>query len=85
MNKYKLFRSEFGYYYRGKNSIQNVIAPHYAFFFEPVDGRFDTRIYHIVSAVKGEASQIVSDDQNLELERKQNNIKDITPAQEKSL
>ena len=40
-------------------------------------------IYFIVSAVKGEAAQIVDNDYQLELDRKANKIKDIAPAQEK--
>lgn len=83
MNDYRIVRQEFGYLFLGKNSIQNIIAPHYAFFFAPTNSRFDTQIYHIVSAVKGEAAQIVDNDYQLELDRKANKIKDIAPAQEK--
>lgn len=83
MNDFRIVRQEFGYLFLGKNSIQNIIAPHYAFFFAPTSNRVDTQNYFIVSAVKGEAAQIVDNDYQLELDRKANKIKDIAPAQEK--
>ena len=79
----KMVRKEFGYFYWGKNSIQNIIAPYYVFFFQPADGEFDTTTYYIVSAVKGDAAKIVEQDYALEQARKAEQLKNVKPAQEK--
>jgi hypothetical protein len=38
LDQYTLSREEFGYMVRGRNSAQTVVAPHYAYFYEPKDG-----------------------------------------------
>lgn len=83
LDDHHMVRHEFGYFYWGKNSIQNIIAPHYVFFFEPANGHYKTRTYYIVSAVKGEYAKLVNDDYQLEVMRKMNQIKNIKPEEEK--
>jgi hypothetical protein len=83
LDRLKMVRKAFGYFYWGKNSIQNIIAPYYVFFFQPADGEFDTTNYYIVSAVKGDAAKIVEQDYALEQARKAEQLKNVKPAQEK--
>ncbi|RYZ44050.1 MAG: hypothetical protein EOO71_00840 [Myxococcaceae bacterium] len=35
LGDYKLTRAELGYYRLGRNSVQSVLVPHYAYFYEP--------------------------------------------------
>ncbi len=70
LSGYVVSRREFGYFAWGKNSIQNVIAPYYVFFFSPADSEFDTVVYRIVPAVKGKYAEMVKNDYELEVQRK---------------
>jgi hypothetical protein len=36
--QFKVTRREFGYFMHGRKSVQTVLVPHYAFFFEPMPG-----------------------------------------------
>ncbi|WP_394824750.1 hypothetical protein [Pendulispora albinea] len=49
--QYRVVRSEFGYYRLGRDNTQNVVAPHYGFFYEPVDG-VSKKVIEFVPALK---------------------------------
>ncbi|MBQ9817987.1 MAG: hypothetical protein IJM59_11075 [Proteobacteria bacterium] len=75
---YIVTRREFGYFAWGKNSIQNVIAPYYVFFFSPTDSDVDTVVYRIVTAVKGKYAELVQKDYELEVQRKKERMENDT-------
>ena len=73
LDNYKLARSEFGYLRHGRNNLQSLVAPHYAFIFEPADDKsIGRKIVEIVPAVAepGMAS-LIAKDAGLDLLRKQ--------------
>jgi hypothetical protein len=69
LDQYKPSRSEFGYFRRGAGSVQNVIGPYYAFFYDSVSG-YQKGIEEHVPATNDPASlKLLQDDENLELAR----------------
>ncbi len=74
LDEYQITRAEFGYFYWGKNSIQNILSPYYVFFFAPADSQYTTEVVEIVSAVKGKFAQMIDEDYQLEVERKQSQL-----------
>jgi len=69
--QYVLVRSEFGYLRLGRSSIQTVIAPHYAFVFEPLEGVVGRRIFEVVPAVTDTATlALLAEDARAEAARK---------------
>lgn len=73
MEKYILVRSEFGYLSLGRNSTQQVLAPYYAFFFEPKSEKVVGRtLLEIVPAVTDpKIAQLMEEDMQRESRRKQ--------------
>ncbi len=52
LTHYTLVRAEFGYYRRGRNSLQRVLAPYYAFVYEPQDGdRYGRKLVELHPAI----------------------------------
>jgi hypothetical protein len=52
LEHFTLDRAEFGYYRRGRDSTQSVMAPHYAYFFKPKEGVESKKLLEVVPAVK---------------------------------
>lgn len=77
LDKIQIIRSEFGYYYRGKDSVQNIIAPYYAFFYKDIDAAEGMVPYILIPAVKGQYESLVTEDANMEIQRKQNQLKNL--------
>lgn len=50
LDNYTLTREEFGYYRRGRNNKQAVLAPHYAYFYEPKAGVVSKKRVEVVAA-----------------------------------
>lgn len=73
MGEYVLSRSEFGYFHLGRNSIQRVLAPYYAFVFEPKNEKIIGRnIVEIVPAVTDpKIARLIDEDMQREKQRKQ--------------
>ncbi|MBQ9816119.1 MAG: hypothetical protein IJM59_01450 [Proteobacteria bacterium] len=74
LEDYQITRAEFGYFYWGKNSVQNILSPHYVFFLAPADSRYTTEVVEIVSAVKGKYAKMIQSDYELEVNRKKKQI-----------
>ncbi len=71
LDRFEVARSEFGYYRAGRSSVQSVIAPHYAFRFEPVEGVQEKARVELVPAVaSGPVLERVEADRRAERLRK---------------
>lgn len=71
LQEFGLERSEFGYLRRGRNSAQDYLGPHYAFFFAPNTGVVGKRIVETVPAVsRQDILELINQDEALENERK---------------
>jgi len=71
LSQFNLTRTEFGYLRRGRNSIQEVVAPHYAFVYEPKPGVMGKKIYETVPATTNSGlRKILADDENRDRARK---------------
>lgn len=69
---YRLARAELGYFRRGRNSVQSVLAPYYAFFYEP-NGKeqYARRLVEIAPAVADpKVLALLQEDERLEAARK---------------
>jgi len=58
--QYRVVRSEFGYYRLGRDNTQTVIAPHYGFFYEPVDG-VSKKLVEFVPALKAPSLRAIAE------------------------
>lgn len=72
LENYTLSRAEFGYYRRGRNSVQEVLAPYYAYFYMPKpDLQYARKLVEVVPAVSNnKVLAIISKDEQQELDRK---------------
>jgi hypothetical protein len=72
LDEYTLTRSEFGYYRVGRNGIQRVLAPYYAFVYEPINEKvIGRKIFEIVPAINDpKIAQLVEQDRQLDQQRK---------------
>ena len=77
LSKFTLSRSEFGYFRYGRNSVQQLLAPHYAFFYSPKPGVSSKILVEFTPAVKAGALRTQIDaDRQAEDARKQTIIAD---------
>jgi hypothetical protein len=77
LSKFTVSRSEFGYFRYGRNSVQTVLAPHYAFFFAPRPGVSSKILVEWTPAVKpGPLRAQIDADRQAEEARKQTIIAD---------
>jgi hypothetical protein len=51
LSRYILVRSEFGYFRLGRSSVQSILAPHYAFVYEPAEGTYGKKQFEVIPAV----------------------------------
>jgi len=72
LSRHELARSEFGYLRRGRNNIQRILAPHYAFFFNPLaEARASrVRVETILATNAPEIVKAVDDDYQADVARK---------------
>jgi hypothetical protein len=85
LSDYAVTREEFGYLRRGRNSVQSILAPHYAYFYEPISSAvLGKKIVETVPAVKNPAvlALITADDQ-AERGRKAEVLKAAPPTSRK--
>jgi len=72
LGMFELKRSEFGYFRRGRNSVQKVIAPHYLFVYEPTPGNLGKQLVEFEPALPpGNILDKVLADQKEDEQRKQ--------------
>lgn len=83
-DRFELSRAEFGYFQRGRNSVQSYLIPYYAFFWVPKAGVMGKQLIEIVSAVTGEIeTQFVDEDERAELVRKAERLRDLEDSDAK--
>lgn len=75
-DSYTLSRSEFGYFRLGRNGIQEILAPYYAFVYEPkseaIVGR---RVFEIIAAVREpKLAALIDEDRQRDEQRKRRYI-----------
>jgi hypothetical protein len=73
LDDYRLARSEFGYLRYGRNNLQGLVAPHFAFMFEPAnDGIIGRKIVEILPAIaEPELASLIAKDAERDQVRKQ--------------
>jgi hypothetical protein len=71
LSHYKLVRMEFGYLREGRHSLQSVVAPHYAFIYEPLPGILAKKLVETIPATGNAAIRaILEKDAKLDEDRK---------------
>lgn len=78
-------RREFGYLRRGRHAEQSILAPYYAFFYEPGPGvEFGRKLVETVSAVaEGPAADLVARDAQREAQRRQSKLDSVAEEDRK--
>jgi hypothetical protein len=80
LSQFRLDREEFGYFRKGRNSVQRVVAPHYAYFYEPLSGVRAKRLIESVPAVTDpETLAQLEEDDGLEAARKAELLQNLAP------
>ncbi|MEO8215065.1 MAG: hypothetical protein ABI560_17835, partial [Myxococcales bacterium] len=70
-SKFHVYRREFGYFAYGRKSIQTVLVPHYAFFFEPLPGTISKVLVEVEPATTDKAVlEAIAADRDAEVKRK---------------
>ena len=71
LKQYRLARAEFGYARLGRDSQQNVLAPHYGYVWEPIEKQGLKKLVELVPAFSSpEASALLDRDSAIEQKRK---------------
>ncbi|WP_394843354.1 hypothetical protein LZC95_40690 [Pendulispora brunnea] len=60
MSKYRAVRSEFGYQRLGRDNTQNVLAPHYGFYYEALDG-VSKKLVEYIPALKDPSLRAIAE------------------------
>ncbi len=77
LTQLSLTRSEFGYLRLGRNSVQNYLAPYYAFFYEPASPEVvDKKRVEIIPAIKS-GKRLALIEKDVALERARDAAKDF--------
>ncbi len=78
INQFELKRGEFGYFRRSRNALQGILAPYYAFVYEPKEGIIGKKIVEFEPALPpGAILDAVVQDQDAENQRKALQIADV--------
>lgn len=85
LDGYTVTREEFGYLRRGRNSKQAIIAPHYAYFYEPKPGFLGKKMVEVIPATTApNLLAMISEDAAAERERKSAKLVGAGPTMSKS-
>lgn len=79
ISDYKLVRAEFGYFERGRNSVQKYLIPTYGFIYEPIStNTFARKLVETIPATTDKSVlSLYSQDEAAEKTRKNSLIKDV--------
>jgi hypothetical protein len=76
ISKFRLVQSQFGYLRRGRGSVQEVVAPHYAFLYEPLEGVVGKKLYETVPAVSDPSLRSAIDKDEATDQQRKDSLKD---------
>jgi len=81
LEEYRLAREELGYFRRGRNAVQGLLAPHYAYVYEPVSTSVTGRkVVELIPAIRsGPMLAAVEADESADLARKAEARRNIAP------
>lgn len=85
LSRYQLVREELGYFRKGRNSVQTVLAPHYGFIYEPLPEQKNLRklVETIPAVTDPKVLAMIRDDNAREWIRKAELLRNVAPPERK--